>query len=64
MLSEHRPLRGPTPEVIREAEEAHRETELTIGLGEAILERAREVGRGIEGRVREMTVPREYDQPV
>jgi hypothetical protein len=64
MPSEHRSLRRPTPEVIREAEEAHREAELTIGLGEELLERAREVGRGIAGRVREMTVPREYDQPV
>jgi hypothetical protein len=32
-------------------EQAHRTAELTIGLGEQLLERAREVGRSIEDRV-------------
>jgi hypothetical protein len=38
-------------ELQAEVEQAHRTAELTIGLGEQLLERAHEVGRSIEDRV-------------
>lgn len=42
-----------TPELRREATEARREAELTLGMGEDILDRVREVAHGIEARVRQ-----------
>jgi hypothetical protein len=47
------PRKKSTPELILEAAEAHRLAGLTIGLGEELLERAKEVGRRVEERVRQ-----------
>jgi hypothetical protein len=44
-----------TPELILEAKGAHRLADLTIGLGEELLERVKEVGQQIEERVRRAT---------
>jgi hypothetical protein len=43
-----------TPELVLEVEEAHREAELTLGLGEAILQEARETRQRVERRIRQM----------
>lgn len=43
-----------TPELILEAEESHRQAELTLGLGEAILQEAREASERAEKRIREI----------
>jgi hypothetical protein len=41
-------------ELQAEVEQAHRTAELTIGLGEQLLERAHEVGQSIEERVSQL----------
>jgi hypothetical protein len=46
------PRSKATPELILEAEEAHRRADLTIGVGEQLLERVIEVSHRIEERVR------------
>lgn len=41
-----------TPELLLEAEEAHREADLTISMGESILRNAREMKLRVEKRLR------------
>jgi hypothetical protein len=47
-------------ELLREAEEAQRQAERTIGYGEDILDKARELTEALERRIRNLTaeVPR------
>jgi hypothetical protein len=49
------PKSKSTPELILEAEEAHRLADLTIGVGEELLERVIAVSHRIEERVRRAT---------
>jgi hypothetical protein len=49
------PRRKSTPELVLEAAEAHRLAGQTIGLGEELLERTKEVGRRVEEGVRRAT---------
>ena len=48
-----------TPELLLEAEEAYRLAELTVGVGEELMERVKEVSHRIEDRVRQVTSPTE-----
>jgi len=43
-----------TPELLLEAEEAHCQADMTIGLGESILQNAREMKRKVESRFRQV----------
>ena len=49
------PKSKSTPELILEAKEAHRLADLTIGVGEELLERVKAVSHWIEERVRRAT---------